>query len=33
MSELLILEFEGFGAKDYERVNEILGINHGHRRR
>jgi hypothetical protein len=27
MSELLILEFEGFGAKDYERVNEILGIN------
>jgi hypothetical protein len=27
MSELLILEFEGFGAKDYERVNELLGIN------
>ena len=27
MSELLILEFEGFGAKDYEKVNEILGIN------
>ena len=29
MSELLILEFEGFGAKDYEKVNEILGINAG----
>ena len=27
MSELLILEFEGFGAKDYERVNDLLGIN------
>ena len=27
MSELLILEFEGFGAKDYDKVNDLLGIN------
>src|ERR1035437_4268322 len=27
MSEVLILEFEGFGAETYERVNGILGIN------
>jgi hypothetical protein len=27
MTEMLILEFEGFGAKDYDRVNEVLGIN------
>jgi hypothetical protein len=26
MSELLILEFEGFGAKEYEQVNALLGI-------
>jgi hypothetical protein len=27
MSELLLLEFEGFGADVYERVNGLLGIN------
>jgi len=27
MSEVLILEFEGFGAEMYDRVNGILGIN------
>jgi hypothetical protein len=27
MSELLILEFEGFGAKEYDKVNDLLGIN------
>jgi hypothetical protein len=26
MAELLILEFEGFGESDYEKVNEILGV-------
>ncbi len=26
MAEGLILEFEGFGAETYERVNELLGI-------
>ena len=26
MSELLLLEFEGFGADVYERVNDLLGI-------
>jgi hypothetical protein len=26
MAELLVLEFEGFGQADYEKVNEILGI-------
>jgi hypothetical protein len=27
MSEVLILEFEGFGADTYDQVNETLGIN------
>ena len=27
MSEVLILEFEGFGAETYDQVNETLGIN------
>lgn len=26
MADGLILEFEGFGAETYERVNELLGI-------
>lgn len=26
MADVLILEFDGFGAEDYERVNGILGI-------
>jgi hypothetical protein len=26
MAELLILEFEDFGEADYDKVNEILGI-------
>ena len=27
MAEALILEFEGYGVDDYERVNGFLGIN------
>jgi len=27
MAEALILEFEGYGVDDYERVNGVLGIN------
>lgn len=26
MAEALILEFEGYGVEEYERVNDILGI-------
>jgi hypothetical protein len=26
MAEILILEFEGFGAETYEHVNQLLGI-------
>jgi hypothetical protein len=27
MADALILEFEGYGVDDYERVNTVLGIN------
>ncbi|MFI5285983.1 MAG: hypothetical protein ACHQ4F_06650 [Candidatus Dormibacteria bacterium] len=27
MAEVFILEFEGFGADAYDRVNKVLGIN------
>ena len=28
MAELLVLEFEGLGEADYEKINGILGIDH-----